>query len=80
MFKAIAGVILFTCLTIVNIGCLWVLKIMLNELITDDITEKVRKWYGTAMERMPSRIKKIGKRLDSVPDSDSESISEWRGM
>ena len=78
MFKAIAGVILFTCLTIVNIGCLWVLKIMLNELITDDITEKVRKWYGTAMERIPKRIKESCKRMDSCTDRDSESIHEWR--
>ena len=78
MFKAIAGVILFTCLMIVNVGCLWVLKVMLDELITDEFVKKVRKLYGTAVERLPSRIKEIGQRMDSVPNNDSESIHEWR--
>ena len=78
LFKSILGIILFTCLMIVNVGCLWVLKIMLDELITDEFIKKARKLYGNAVERLPSRIKEIGKRLDSVPDSDSESISEWR--
>ena len=76
--KAIFGLILFTCLMIVNVGCLWVLKVMLDELITDEFVKKARKLYGTAMERMPKRIKKLGQRLDSVPNSDSESIHEWR--
>ena len=78
LFKSIMGIILFTLLMATFVGSLWVLKVMLDELITDEFVKKARKLYGNAVERLPSRIKEIGKRLDSVPDSDSESISEWR--
>lgn len=77
LFNMISGIILFTCLAIVNVGCMWVLKVMLDEVFTDDVVKKVRKWYGT-LERSACRTEKTCERVVCDTDRSGESIQERR--
>ena len=62
LFKSIMGIILFTLLMATLVGSLWVLKVMLNELLDDEITEKIRRYFngttkvmGELLERREGR-------------------------
>lgn len=52
LFKSIMGIILFTLLMATLVGSLWVLKVMLNELLDDEITEKIRRYFNGAAKIM----------------------------
>ena len=44
MFQSLLGVLLFTALMIVLLGCEWVLKILLDELFDDSTFERLIGW------------------------------------
>ena len=78
LFNMITGIILFTCLAIVNVGCMWVLKVMLDEVFTDDVVKKVRKWYGSSLGKTACRTEEASERVVCDTDRSGESIQERR--
>lgn len=78
LFNMITGIILFTCLTIVNVGCMWVLKVMLDEVFTDDVMQKVRKWYGNSLGKTACRTEETSERVVCDTDRSGESLQERR--
>ena len=81
MFKAILGFILFTCLMIVNVGCMWVLKIMLNELLKDRFVEVLERWVKSGrniVEGLRTETEGVGIRMAEDTNNDSQGISQGK--
>ena len=81
MFKAILGFILFTCMMIVQVGCLWVLKIMLNELLTDKFVEILERWVKNGrsiVEGLRQQNEKTGIPVATDTVNDSPRISQGK--
>ena len=43
-FWSLMGVLLLSSLMIVLVGCLWILKLVLNEFFDEDLSKEIIRW------------------------------------